>query len=92
MVSFASLVLAVTAIAGAFATPVNVTEDFELMARSENTCASGINGGYFYSWCTDGTGQATYTNGPTGQYSLTWSGNNGNVIGGKGWNPGTSTR
>ncbi|KAK7023692.1 hypothetical protein VNI00_016575 [Paramarasmius palmivorus] len=41
---------------------------------------------------TDGAAQATYTNGNSGSYTLTWSGNNGNLVGGKGWNPGSSSR
>ena len=92
MVSFTSLILTVTAIAGAFATPVDGTEDSALMARAGTPSSSGTNNGFFYSWWTDGAGQATYTNGGGGQYSLSWSGNNGNLVGGKGWNPGTATR
>lgn len=51
--------------------------------------SEGWNNGFYYSWWTDGQAQATYTNGPAGQYSLQWSGN-GNLVGGKGWNPGSA--
>ncbi|KAJ7827878.1 concanavalin A-like lectin/glucanase domain-containing protein [Mycena olivaceomarginata] len=38
---------------------------------------------------TDGGATVTYTNGPGGQYSVTW-GNGGNFVGGKGWFPGAA--
>ena len=91
MVSFTSLFLAITALAGAFATPVDGTEASELMARSGTPSSTGTSNGYYYSWWTDGAGSATYTNGGGGQYSLSWSGN-GNLVGGKGWNPGSASR
>ncbi|KAH6720277.1 endo-1,4-beta-xylanase A [Leptodontidium sp. 2 PMI_412] len=66
--------------------PANITE---LMVRSGTPSATGTNNGFYYSWWTDNGAQATYTNGPAGQYSITW-GTGGNLVGGKGWNPGTS--
>lgn len=51
--------------------------------------ATGTHNGFYYSWWTDNGAQATYTNGPAGQYSITW-GTGGNLVGGKGWNPGTA--
>ncbi|KIM25623.1 glycoside hydrolase family 11 protein [Serendipita vermifera MAFF 305830] len=92
MVSFSSLFVAIAAVAGAYAAPANTTEGYELMARAGTPSSSGTNNGYFYSWWTDGAAQATYTNGGGGQYTITWSGNNGNLVGGKGWNPGTTSR
>ncbi|EAU83009.1 xylanase A [Coprinopsis cinerea okayama7 len=53
--------------------------------------AEGRHDGYFYSWWTDGQGRAWYTNGPGGTFSIQWSGN-GNLVGGKGWNPGIVNR
>ena len=47
--------------------------------------ATGTHNGFYYSWWTDNGAQATYTNGPAGQYSITW-GTGGNLVGGKGWN------
>ncbi|KAK1231287.1 hypothetical protein PQX77_005602 [Marasmius sp. AFHP31] len=92
MVSFTSLVLAATAIVGAFASPVEFTNATVLVERGGTPSSTGTSGGYYYSWWTDNAAQATYTNGGGGQYSLQWSGNNGNLVGGKGWNPGTSSR
>ncbi|KAJ3203338.1 hypothetical protein HDU82_006667 [Entophlyctis luteolus] len=66
------------------ATPVNST----LIRRSGTPSSTGFNNGYYYSFWTDGAAQATYTNLAGGEYSLVWSGNNGNLVGGKGWNPG----
>jgi endo-1,4-beta-xylanase len=90
MVSFSALLVAVTAAVGALAAPANSTEGFGI--RSGTPSSSGTHDGYFYSWWTDGAADATYTNLGGGQYSLQWSGNNGNLVGGKGWNPGTNGR
>lgn len=90
MVSFTSLVLAAAAVAGTFAVPTNSTEGFGLLARAGTPSSAGTHNGYYYSWWTDNAAQATYTNGAGGQYSLSWSGNNGNLVGGKGWNPGSA--
>ncbi|CAG7853245.1 Endo-1,4-beta-xylanase A Short=Xylanase A; AltName: Full=1,4-beta-D-xylan xylanohydrolase A; AltName: Full=22 kDa xylanase; AltName: Full=Xylanase X22; Flags: Precursor [Serendipita indica DSM 11827] len=35
-------------------------------------------------------GAVTYTNGAAGSYGVVWSGNAGNWVGGKGWNPGST--
>ncbi|KAF8160049.1 glycoside hydrolase family 11 protein [Crassisporium funariophilum] len=90
MVSFVSLVLTAVAVAGAHGIPANVTEGFGLLARAGTPSSAGTNNGFYYSWWTDNAAQATYTNGAAGQYTLTWSGNNGNLVGGKGWNPGSA--
>ncbi|ESK83352.1 xylanase a [Moniliophthora roreri MCA 2997] len=93
MVSFSWLIAAAATVAGVIATPVNVMEGLgELVARSGTPNSTGISNGYYYSWWTDGAASATYTNGGGGQYTLTWSGNNGNLVGGKGWNPGNAGR
>lgn len=54
-----------------------------------DTSVTGIHNGYYYSWWTDGGATTTYSNGPGGQYSVKWSGK-GNLVGGKGWNPGSA--
>ncbi|KAL0961044.1 hypothetical protein HGRIS_006033 [Hohenbuehelia grisea] len=94
MVSFSTLLVTVTAAIGAAALPpTNATEGIGLLqARAGTPSATGTSGGFYYSWWTDGAATATYTNGNGGQYSLQWSGNNGNLVGGKGWNPGSSSR
>lgn len=50
--------------------------------------STGYHGGFYYSWWTDGLATVTYTNGNQGKYSVNWSGNAGNFVGGKGWKPG----
>ena len=87
---FASLVVAATAIAGVLGAPAVNTTETSLMGRMPGTPSSeGWHSNYFYSWWTDGAGTATYTNLNNGQYQLQWSGN-GNLVGGKGWNPGNT--
>ncbi|CAG8956783.1 hypothetical protein HYFRA_00011172 [Hymenoscyphus fraxineus] len=53
--------------------------------------AIGAVGQSYYStnW-SDGAAKAKYTNGAGGLFSVTWSGNKGNFVCGKGWNPGGS--
>ncbi|KAF9042509.1 hypothetical protein BJ165DRAFT_269521 [Panaeolus papilionaceus] len=62
-------------------------------ARSGTPSSSGIwppGGFYFWQNGNETTQpQAYYSNGNSGQYSITWSGD-GYLIGGKGWNPGGS--
>jgi endo-1,4-beta-xylanase len=84
MVSFTSLIVACCTVIGALALPGNLTE------RSGTPSSTGYSNGYYYSFWTDNAGQVNYQNGPGGQYSVQWSGNNGNFVGGKGWNPGAA--
>ncbi|KAF5366575.1 hypothetical protein D9758_008916 [Tetrapyrgos nigripes] len=94
MFSLSSIFVTAAAVASVFAMPAtNGTEGefFGLVQRAGTPSSTGTSNGFYYSWWTDGAAQATYTNGAGGQYSLSWSGNNGNLVGGKGWNPGTST-
>lgn len=88
MVRFASLVLtSLTFVAGVLAIPGNYSE---LFSRAGTPSSTGTNGGYYYSFWTDGAGSVTYTNKAGGEYAVQWSGNAGNFVGGKGWNPGSA--
>jgi len=62
----------------------------EILDIRATPSSTGTNNGYYYSFWTDGAGEVTYTNGAGGSYTVTWSGNNGNFVGGKGWNPGAA--
>lgn len=87
MVSF-SLLLAFSAVARVlFAAPAS--SDLLAPRTGITTSQTGTNNGFYYSFWTDGGATATYTNGAAGEYSMTWSGN-GNLVGGKGWNPGAA--
>ena len=92
MVSFSSILLAAATTVGVLSAPTtdvlaNAYPRDVLDARSTPS-STGTNNGFYYSFWTDGGGQVTYTNGAAGSYSVQWSGNNGNWVGGKGWNPG----
>jgi endo-1,4-beta-xylanase len=85
MVSFSSILLACSAAIGAIALPGS-----ELFDKRSTPSSQGTSNGYFYSFWTDGAGSVTYTNGAGGSFSVQWSGNQGNFVGGKGWNPGSA--
>jgi hypothetical protein len=95
MVSFKSILLAMTAATGILAAPFDFLSERDdgnataALERRQNTANSeGYNNGYFYSWWSDGGGSAVYTMGEGSKYSVVWR-NTGNFVGGKGWNPGT---
>lgn len=86
MVSFTSIITAAVAATGALAAPAT---DVSLVARQNTPNGEGTHNGCFWSWWSDGGARATYTNGAGGSYSVSW-GSGGNLVGGKGWNPGTA--
>ncbi|RAQ53193.1 endo-1 [Aspergillus flavus] len=88
MVSFSSLLLAVSAVSGALAAPGDSTL-VELAKRAITSSETGTNNGYYYSFWTNGGGDVEYTNGNGGQYSVKWT-NCDNFVAGKGWNPGSA--
>lgn len=69
--------------------PAVVAYPTELSERAGTPSQTGTNGGYFYSFYTDGGGNVVYTNEAGGEYSVTWT-NSGDFVAGKGWNPGAA--
>ena len=95
MLVIRSLVVALVSVACTLATPVGEVEarapesNSELEARAVTPNSIGHNGGYYYSFWSDGMGDVEFSNGPGGSYSVNWA-RSGNWIGGKGWNPGSA--
>jgi len=58
-------------------------------AQALKSSETGTNNGFYYSFWTDGSGDVSYTNGDGGEYSVTWAGDQGNFVAGKGWSTGT---
>ncbi|EKD17551.1 uncharacterized protein L3040_006670 [Drepanopeziza brunnea f. sp. 'multigermtubi'] len=91
MVTFTSLFAAAAAVAGVLAAPsIEVAERAPsvLMERSGTPSSQGMHDGFFYSWWTDGGASAVYENLPGGTYTVSWK-DGGNLVGGKGYKPGT---
>lgn len=89
MVSFSFLTLALTAAAGVLALPSHDAMVNDLAKRAITSPQTGTNNGYYYSFWTNGGGNAAYTNKAGGEYAVTWS-NVGDFTCGKGWNPGSA--
>ncbi|KAK6542360.1 hypothetical protein TWF694_006319 [Orbilia ellipsospora] len=85
MVSFVNIFLAASAVlsAGSTATPPE-REPFGALRKRNTPNQQGTNNGYFYQFWSDGGGTVNYSNGPGGEYSVTWS-NVGDFTSGKGW-------
>jgi endo-1,4-beta-xylanase len=82
---FSTILSAALATTAALASPVTT-----LVTRQSTPSSTGTNNGFYYSFWTDGQSQVTYTNGDGGSYSVEWSGNQGNWVGGKGWATGSA--
>jgi len=88
MVSFSSLLVAASAVVSTLAFPF-AFDNHTLVERAGTPSETGTNGGFYYSFWTDGGGTATYTNGNAGAYSVSWQSAD-NFVAGKGWNPGSA--
>lgn len=90
MVSYTSLLTALVAASGVSASPApSEGKPLPQLSTRQNITPNGegTHGGYFYSWWSDGASPVTYTNLDGGSYSVEWQAG-GNLVGGKGWNPG----
>lgn len=91
MVNLSSLLLLGAASVGLAAPATDAPEAHELARRQATPNAQGTHDGFFYSWWSDGGSPVTYTNLPGGSYRVQWQ-SGGNLVGGKGWNPGVDAR
>jgi endo-1,4-beta-xylanase len=90
MLSFTALLAVCSVVTSVAAFPFNFHNGTELdvAKRAGTPSSTGTHNGYYYSFWTDGAANVNYQNGAGGQYSVQWSGNAGNWVGGKGWMPG----
>src|SRR3954468_9458483 len=60
-------------------------------AQTLTSNSTGTNNGFYYSFWKD-SGNASMTLYGAGRYSSQWTNNTNNWVGGKGWQPGNSSR
>jgi endo-1,4-beta-xylanase len=95
MVSFASLLVAASALGSALAAPtptdlINRDTDTALAKRGNVSPGTGNSGGYYYSYYNSGSSSSVDANlGDGGSYSVDWQ-NCDNFVFGKGWQTGSA--
>lgn len=74
-------------VAMGLATLFSVTADAQTLTSN----STGTHNGFYYSFWKD-SGNASMTLHPGGRYSSQWNNSTNNWVGGKGWNPGNSSK
>ncbi|KAL5327744.1 hypothetical protein ACEPPN_005449 [Leptodophora sp. 'Broadleaf-Isolate-01'] len=87
MVNHSTFTLALSVISAVFAAPSQDLPDFSEIIHRDTPQGTGMNNGFFYSCWSDG-GSFSYNNLEGGRYTVKWSSGSGNLVVGKGWNPG----
>ncbi|PVH77638.1 glycoside hydrolase family 11 protein [Cadophora sp. DSE1049] len=87
MVLMSTFALAFSAISAVLAAPSQDLPNFSELIHRDTPQGTGTNNGFFYSCWSDG-GSFSYNNLEGGRYSVKWSSGSGNLVVGKGWNPG----
>ncbi|KEY74799.1 hypothetical protein S7711_09806 [Stachybotrys chartarum IBT 7711] len=92
MVALSKLALVSAVCGGAASASASASlQDGTLRRRQSTPNSRGYHDGFYYMWWNDGLSNATYRNEVGGGYSLDWE-LGGNLLGGKGWNPGKTDR
>jgi endo-1,4-beta-xylanase len=69
----------------------SVVGSASVAAQTLSSNSVGTHGGFYYSFWKD-SGSATMTLQPGGRYQSQWNNSTNNWVGGKGWNPGSSSK
>lgn len=87
MVLLSNFALAFSAFGAVFAAPSQDLLDFSEIIHRDTPQGTGTNNGFFYSCWSDGS-SFNYNNLEGGRYIVKWGSGSGNLVVGKGWNPG----
>lgn len=87
MLLLSTITFAVSPISAVFAAPSQDFPNFSELIHRDTPQRTGTNNGFFYSCWSDG-GSFSYNDLEGGRYSVKWSSGSGNLVVGKGWNPG----
>jgi len=87
MLFSSSILVALSAAVTVLATPFD-SEKYQKLAP--RTSQSGTKDGFYWQFWADTNSGVTFNNGAGGQYSVQWGSGSGNLVVGKGWNPGSA--